>query len=162
MNKIVKQSARALLFDGQRRLVLIKRTKPGQDPYWVAVGGGVGPEDSSVEAALHREVLEELGGQIDRVHQVFLVTDDLEHGVGLQHVFAARLTAMDLAARNGPEFVEPGRGTYEVVAIPATQEALSTLRLLPSQLAEFARANIHGLVELVDQEDRTGERGKEP
>ncbi|MFJ9554075.1 NUDIX domain-containing protein [Nocardiopsis sp. NPDC101807] len=158
MTKIVSQSARALLFDSERRLVLIKRTKPGQEPYWVAVGGGLDPEDTDVEAALHREVLEELGGEIDQVRQVLLITDDVHAGVGLQHVFVARLTSMDLARRTGAEFTEPGRGTYEVVSVPATRAALSEIRLLPPPLAEFTRANVHGLLALLDQADEVPER----
>ncbi|WP_304453905.1 NUDIX domain-containing protein [Nocardiopsis sp. YSL2] len=162
MTEIVKQSARALLFDSERRLVLIKRTKPGQEPYWVAVGGGLEPEDADAEAALHREVLEELGGRIDRVRQVLLITDDLPGGIGLQHVFAARLTSMDLSGRTGVEFTEPGRGTYEVVSVPATRDALSALNLLPPHLAEFAQASVHGLLALVDQADEPVEGDEAP
>ncbi|PDP89170.1 NUDIX hydrolase [Glycomyces fuscus] len=157
MTEIVKQSARALLFDSEQRLVLIKRTKPQQEPYWVTVGGGVETNDVSVEAALHREVLEELGGRIDRVRRVLLITDDLPGGIGIQHVFTARLTSMDLANRTGAEFNEPGRGTYEVVSVPATRDALTGVRLLPLQLAEFVRANVHGLLALVDEEHKADE-----
>lgn len=158
VEKIVKQSARALLFDSDRRLVLIKRAKPGQGPYWVSVGGGLEPEDADAEAALHREVFEELGGKIDGVRQVFLITDEHSEGVSLQHVFIARLVSMDLSQRTGPEFTEPGRGTYEVVAVPATRDALAGIRLLPPQLAEFARANVHGLLSLLQQGDEAPEQ----
>lgn len=155
MNNIVKQSARALLFDEHRRLVLIKRTKPGQEPYWVSVGGGLEPEDADAEAALHREVFEELGGKIDRVRQVLLITDDLPEGVGLQHVFIARLLSFDPGQRTGAEFTEPGRGIYEVVAVPATRDALADIRLLPPRLADFLQANLHGLLALVNQGEET-------
>jgi ADP-ribose pyrophosphatase YjhB (NUDIX family) len=150
MTEIVKQSARALLFDSERRLVLIKRTKPEQEPYWVTVGGGLEPEDTGAEAALHREVFEELEGEIDGVHQVFLITDDLREGVGLQHVFVARLVSMNPSRRTGTEFTDPERGTYEVVTVPATREGLAGIRLLPFELAEFARVNLNGLRALVE------------
>lgn len=153
MTEIVKQSARVLLFDSEQRLVLIRRTKPEQEPYWVAVGGGVEAKDTSVEAALHREVLEELGGRMDRVRHVLVITDDLPGGIGIQHVFIARLTSMDLTNRTGAEFTEPGRGTYEVARVPATRDALAGLRLLPPRLAEFAQANLPGLLALVNEED---------
>lgn len=156
MTEIVKQSARALLFDSEQRLVLIRRTKPEQEPYWVAVGGGVEAKDISVEAALHREVLEELGGRIDRVRQVLVITDDLPGGIGIQHVFIARLTSMDLTNRTGAEFTEPGRGTYEVARVPTTRDALIGIHLLPSRLSEFAQANIHCLLALVNEEDEAG------
>jgi 8-oxo-dGTP pyrophosphatase MutT (NUDIX family) len=57
----VKRSARAIVIDDEARLVLVRRTKPGTAPYWTALGGGVEPEDPSVEAALVRELREELG-----------------------------------------------------------------------------------------------------
>ncbi|NED80348.1 NUDIX hydrolase, partial [Streptomyces sp. SID11233] len=60
---VVKRTARAVLLDGED-LVLIKRVKPGVDPYWVTPGGGVEPEDATVIEALHREVHEELGAKI--------------------------------------------------------------------------------------------------
>lgn len=150
MDKIVRQSARALLFDSERRLVFFKRTKPEQEPYWVTVGGGLEPEDTGAEAALHREVFEELGGEVDGVRQVFLITDDLREGVGLQHVFVARLVSMNSSRRTGTEFTAPGRGTYEVVTVPATREGFAGIRLLPLELAEFARVNLNGLQALAE------------
>lgn len=119
MSEIVKRGARVLLRDSERKSVCIKRTKPGQEPYWVTVGGGLEPEDTGAEAALHREVFEELGGEIDGVRQVFLITDDLREGVGLQRVFAARLVSTNSSRRTGTELTDPGRGTYEVVTVPA-------------------------------------------
>lgn len=162
MPDIVKQSARALLFDDEGRLVLFKRVKPGQEPYWTSVGGGLEPEDADFEAALHREVHEELGGRIDQVRQVLLITDDLPGGIGLQHVYVARLTSMDLAARTGSEFTEPGRGAYEVIRLPATYDALSKIRLLSSRLAEFIEANLPGLMALMGRADtaRGGPHGR--
>lgn len=53
-----RRAARAILIDDLGRLVLIKRTKPGQPPYWTAPGGGVEDTDASVEAALYRELAE--------------------------------------------------------------------------------------------------------
>ena len=160
MDKIVKQSARALLFNSEQRLVLMKRTKPGQEPYWVSVGGGLEPEDDSIEAALHREVFEELSGRIDGVRQVLLITDDLPRVIGLQHIFVARLVSMDPSRRTGPEFTDPDHGTYEVVTVPATREALADIHLLPPRLAEFAQANIHGLLALLHQDDAVLEQDK--
>ncbi len=50
-----RPAARAILIDNVARLVLIKRIKPGQAPYWTAPGGVETP-DASVEAAPHREL----------------------------------------------------------------------------------------------------------
>ncbi|QUX31223.1 NUDIX domain-containing protein [Nocardiopsis akebiae] len=149
MPEIIKQKARAILFDRQRRLVLIKRTRPGRAPYWVTAGGGVEPEDADVEAALHREVFEELGGRVDRVREVVVITDELPEGTLVQHVFVARLTEMDPSSRTGPEFSDPARGTYETVVLPGTAEALRSIRLLPEPLARFLEDNLRDLRDLV-------------
>lgn len=119
MSDVVRRSARAILLDGEE-LVLIKRTKPGREPYWVTVGGGVEADDDTIEAALHREVFEELGGTVDRAELVYLITDQLSGGIGVQYIFAARLVTMDLTARTGTEFSKPERGAYEVVRVPFT------------------------------------------
>lgn len=149
MTDVVKRSARAILLDGDE-LVLIKRTKPGREPYWVSVGGGVEADDESVEAALHREVFEELGGKVERTELVYLITDELADGIGVQHIFAARLVSMDLAARTGTEFSKPERGGYEVVRVPFTPAAVRELNLMPPQLAEFVTINTGAIVSVLD------------
>ncbi|MFE0739348.1 NUDIX domain-containing protein, partial [Streptomyces sp. NPDC058855] len=73
---VVKRTARAVLLDGAD-LILIKRTKPGMDPYWLTPGGGVEPTDPTVVDALHREVYEELGAKITDVVPCFV--DTVEH-----------------------------------------------------------------------------------
>ncbi|WP_047867681.1 NUDIX domain-containing protein [Nocardiopsis sp. RV163] len=158
MPEIIKRKARAVLFDRQGRLVLIKRTRPGRDPYWVTAGGGVEPEDAGVEAALRREVFEELGGRVDRVREVVVITDERPEGTLVQHVFVARLTETDPSSRTGPEFSDPARGTYETVVLPGTAEALGSIRLLPEPLARFLEDNLRGLRALV-ADSRTGPPG---
>ncbi|WP_411150546.1 NUDIX hydrolase [Streptomyces sp. A30] len=140
MTKIVKRSARAILIY-EDELLLIKRTKPGQEPYWVTVGGGVEDEDPTIEAALQREVFEELGGTLQSAELVHLITDRLDGGIGIQHIFAARLNSMDLSTRTGTEFSKPERGGYEVVRVPFTAEAIGELNLMPPQLADFIVTN---------------------
>ncbi|MCX5303019.1 NUDIX hydrolase [Streptomyces sp. NBC_00160] len=146
---ISRCSARAILLDGDE-LVLIKRTRPGRDPYWVAVGGGVEASDPSIEDALHREVFEELGGKLSRAELVHLITDVLEDGVGVQHIFAARLERMDIEARTGAEFDMAERGGYEVVHVPFTAAAIRQLNLMPPALAAFATGNIEAIKAVLD------------
>ncbi|MEU9126376.1 NUDIX hydrolase [Streptomyces sp. NPDC048506] len=154
MAQIVKRNARAILLDGDE-LVLIKRTKPGKDPYWVSVGGGVEDEDPTIEDALHREVFEELGGKLDRAELVHLITDDLAGGgIGIQHIFAARLASMNLSARTGTEFSKPERGEYEVVRVPFTAEAIRELKLMPPELSEFISANTDAITSVLDTQIR--------
>lgn len=149
MPRIVKRSARAILLDGDDRLVLMKRTKPGRGPYWVTVGGGVEESDVSIEDALHREVAEELGGKLGRVELVYLITDQLQDGVGVQHIFAARLESMDPSARTGTEFSQPERGDYEIAHLPFTREAIAGIALMPPQLACFAAENVAAITSVL-------------
>ncbi|MFI7094872.1 NUDIX hydrolase [Streptomyces lydicus] len=150
MAEIVKRNARAILLDGDE-LVLIKRIKPGKDPYWVSVGGGVEDEDPTIEDALHREVFEELGGTLERAELVHLITDDLAGGgIGIQHIFAARLASMNLSARTGTEFSKPERGEYEVVRVPFTAEAVRGLKLMPPELSEFISVNTEAITSVLD------------
>ncbi|MDQ0834349.1 ADP-ribose pyrophosphatase YjhB (NUDIX family) [Streptomyces sp. B4I13] len=149
MTDVVKRSARVILLDGDE-LVLIKRTKPGREPYWVTVGGGVEADDETIEAALHREVFEELGGTVERAELVHLITDELEGGIGIQHIFAARLVSMDLTARTGTEFSKPERGGYEVVRVPFTPAVVRELNLMPPQLADFIVANTGAIDSVLD------------
>src|ERR1700755_3324165 len=100
---VARRSARAILIDEDGSLVLIKRTKPGVPVYWTTAGGKVEDTDPSPEAAMHREIFEELGGRATGASQVFLVSSPAESGVRIQHVFVARLTSLDLSLRNGPE-----------------------------------------------------------
>ncbi|WP_371679732.1 NUDIX domain-containing protein [Streptomyces sp. NBC_01276] len=150
---ITKRNARAILLDGDD-LVLIKRTKPGRDPYWVTVGGGVEAEDASIEDTLHREVFEELGGKLSKAELVHLITDSLDGGLGVQHIFAARLEQMDLAVRAGTEFDKPERGGYEVVRVPFTAEAVRQLNLMPPELANFTAANVEAIKAVLDTQIR--------
>jgi 8-oxo-dGTP pyrophosphatase MutT (NUDIX family) len=156
MTDIVRRSARGMLLDGDGRLVLMKRTRQGRDPYWVTIGGGVEEDDASIEDALHREVFEEIGGKLGRVELVHLITDKLDDGVGVQHIFAARLACLDLSARTGREFARPERGSYEVVRIPFTVEALGAINLMPPPLAHFAADNIDAITSVLDHPVRKG------
>ncbi|MGW0896461.1 NUDIX hydrolase [Streptomyces goshikiensis] len=146
---IIKRNARAILLDGND-LVLIKRTKPGQEPYWVTVGGGGETTDPSIEDALHREVFEELGGKLSRAELVYLITDTIENGLGVQHIFAARLERMNIEARTGTEFDKPERGSYEVVRVPFNTETLRQLNLMPPELAEFAAGNVEAITAVLN------------
>lgn len=98
---------RAILLDEDDRLVRIKRIKPGQAPYWTTRGGGVEPTDVSLEAALRRELQEELGAEADRFAQVFLFTAPAGEGISVQHFFACRLLRLNEDARTGQEFADP-------------------------------------------------------
>ncbi|MCS0635171.1 NUDIX hydrolase [Streptomyces sp. LP05-1] len=145
---VVKRTARAVLLDGDD-LILIKRTKPGVDPYWLTPGGGVEPDDTSVVDALHREVDEELGAKITDVVPCFV--DTVEHipengvpGVKIQFFFVCRLESMDPARRHGPEVDEP-EGEYEIVRVPFSRVGIAAVHLVPLSLRHYLDGNIEGI-----------------
>jgi ADP-ribose pyrophosphatase YjhB (NUDIX family) len=139
--RIARRSARAILIDDRARLVLIRRTKPGQAPYWTTAGGGVEDADASVAAAMHREIFEELGAEASGASQVFLVGEPRPDGVRVQHFFVTRLVRLDLTARNGPEVLDPSRGAYDVEYVDLRGEALVGIDLRPAGLKAFILAN---------------------
>lgn len=144
-----RHTARVVIVDGDL-LVLFKRVQPSRDPqpYWVTVGGGIEPQDVSPEAAMRREVAEEIGGTVGAAQQVFVHTEDKPGGIRFSYVFLAALVSMDLSARSGEEFGLDDRGTYEVQRIPFTAAGIGSIRLLPAELAEYLAANADGLREL--------------
>lgn len=141
-----RQAARAILIDDRGRLVLIRRTKPGQPPYWTAPGGGVENGDGSVEAALHRELAEELGAEVAEASRVFLDSSPSDSGVAVQHFFVARLLTLDEARRSGPELADPSRGGYDVDRVDLLGDDLAGVDLKPGALKEFIMANRQALL----------------
>lgn len=126
--------------------MLIKRTKPGQAPYWTAPGGGVEATDESVEAALYRELAEELGAKATDASQVFLFSSPSDAGVAVQHFFVVRLASLDESARSGPEFSDPSRGGYELDRVDLRSGELASVDLKPTALKEFIVANREALL----------------
>ncbi|MFE7114731.1 NUDIX domain-containing protein [Streptomyces sp. NPDC057654] len=164
---VVKRTARAILLDSAAEtgpgagggaddaleMILIKRTKPGEAPYWITPGGGVEPEDGTVVDALHREVDEELGAKVTDVVPAFV--DTVTHpegaaarGVKVQHFFVCRLASMDLSQRHGPEVDEPC-GTYDVVRVPFTRAGIASVEVVPPSLRAYLDANIEGVRSLL-------------
>jgi ADP-ribose pyrophosphatase YjhB (NUDIX family) len=141
-----RRAARAILIDDLGRLVLIKRTEPGQAPYWTAPGGSVEDTDASVEAALYRELAEALGAEATAASQVFLFSSPSDEGVAVQHFFAARLVSLDGSARSGPELSDPSRGGYELDRVGFRGDDLEEIDLKPTALKEFILANRDALL----------------
>ncbi|AKG44023.1 NTP pyrophosphohydrolase [Streptomyces xiamenensis] len=150
---MVKRTARAILLTADdTELIVIKRTKPGQPPYWITPGGGVESSDATVLDALHREVFEELGAKITDVVPAFV--DTVPHlpdpgktttpGLKVQHFFVCRLASMDPALRHGPEVTDPC-GRYEIVRLPFTPQGLAAVNLVPATLLAYLTRNIAGM-----------------
>jgi 8-oxo-dGTP pyrophosphatase MutT (NUDIX family) len=145
---VARRSARAILIDDAGNLVLIRRTKPGVPVYWTTAGGGVEDDDASVEAAMHREILEELGATATGASQVFLTSKDSELGTKIQHFFVTRLASLDPGLRSGPELLNPAKGRYDADRVTLLDDgaALHATDLQPPELKAFILANREALL----------------
>ena len=59
------ERVRAVLVTPDGCLLAIRRDRPDRATYWVLPGGHVDPEDQNIEAALSREISEEIAGEAD-------------------------------------------------------------------------------------------------
>ena len=142
---VTRRSARAVLIDGSD-LLLIKRTRPGEAPYWVTIGGGVEPEDATLEDAVRREVLEEIGAQIQHLAQILIIKDLVEDGIAIQHIFLAELAPVELVDPMGKELSIASRGGYELVRVPFTTGGIAGIDLKPAALADYLSSTFDALL----------------
>ncbi|ALO12387.1 NUDIX hydrolase [Streptomyces venezuelae] len=119
-------------------MLVIRRTRPGIPEYWVLPGGGVEPDDESREAALHREIHEEIAGKADIIRLLHTVESDDE----CQLFYFARITTWSFEDRTGPEFGAEGRGEYALEEVPLTLEGLDGIDLKPEEIAHVLRGAI--------------------
>jgi 8-oxo-dGTP pyrophosphatase MutT (NUDIX family) len=104
----------------------------------VLPGGHADPDDSSLEAAVAREIVEELAGEVEVLGLIHIEESDDER----QFFYLGRIGHWSFADRTGHEFSEDGRGEYALDEIPLTLEALSSIDLKPAEIADFVRAAI--------------------
>jgi ADP-ribose pyrophosphatase YjhB (NUDIX family) len=145
---VARRAARGILIDEDGQLVLIRRTKPGLPVYWTTPGGGIEDEDAGAEAAMHREIFEELGATATGAFPVFLVSDSSRAGLKIHYFFLARLASLDVSLRNGPEFTASGKGRYDPdrVSLRGDGAALAAIDLRPPELKAFILANREALL----------------
>ena len=144
----IRRAVRALLLDGGA-LVLLRRTRPDRPVYWTTPGGRIEPADASAEAALRRELDEELGATAGPVRQVFACGEQSPEVYRLNTFYVCRLTSMDLSRRHGPEFEDPSRGRHDADLVPCTPADLAAIDLIPATLAAYLQdhaADLSGLV----------------
>ncbi|MFF5925354.1 NUDIX hydrolase [Streptomyces hydrogenans] len=132
------ERVRAVLVTADDTMLVIRRTRPGIPEYWVLPGGGVEPGDASREAALHREIHEEIAGKADIVRLLHTVETDDER----QLFYLARIATWSFEDRTGPEFSAEGRGAYALEEVPLTVEGLDGIDLKPEEIAHILRGAV--------------------
>ncbi|WP_432173699.1 NUDIX domain-containing protein [Streptomyces sp. Tue6028] len=137
----IRHNVRAILLD-RDRLVFLRRGWPGGPAYYTTVGGGVEADDADLEAALRREVMEEIGATIGPVTEFLTLTEPGERVSVVQHYFRADVLDMDLKRRSGPEMEDPDTGDFSPVRVALDVTALAELDLQPNELAEYLRDHI--------------------
>ncbi|MFJ4676924.1 NUDIX domain-containing protein [Kitasatospora sp. NPDC088783] len=127
----MKERVRAILLTDHNTMLVINRVRPGIAPYQVLVGGGVEDEDTGLEAALLREIREEIAGTATDLRPFHELTNDRGE---TEHFYTAHITAWNFDDRTGPEFSRDDRGEYLLDEVPLTADAVSALNLLPPQI----------------------------
>jgi 8-oxo-dGTP pyrophosphatase MutT (NUDIX family) len=145
--ELTRSASRVFLFDDRDRMLLIRRDRPGRPPYLTTPGGGVEPGESPDEAAV-RETLEELGAKIILGPVAGVVWESSPSGSSVQRFYLARLLSIDPRAATGPEFRDPGRGTYELIRLELGDPRFAQLQ--PPEIRDLL--NRHGAV--IGQEAR--------
>jgi 8-oxo-dGTP pyrophosphatase MutT (NUDIX family) len=134
----VRHNVRAvLLHDGH--LVFLRRGWPGGPSYYETVGGGVEASDADLEAALRREVTEEIGATIGPPTGILTSTDPGERVTVVRHYFLADVLEVDASRRGGPELDDPDLGDFTPVRVPLDAAAVAALDLQPPELAAWLR-----------------------
>ncbi|MFD0022957.1 NUDIX domain-containing protein [Streptomyces sp. NPDC058382] len=133
------ERVRAVLITADETMLVIRRTRPGIPEYWVLPGGGVEPSDESREAALHREIHEEIAGKADIIRLLHTMESDDER----QLFYLARIATWSFDDRTGPEFSAAGRGEYALEEIPLTTEGLDGIDLKPEEITHVLRGAIN-------------------
>ncbi|MFJ2779143.1 NUDIX domain-containing protein [Kitasatospora sp. NPDC087315] len=131
----MRHRVRAVLLTPDDTMLLIKRIRPGVDPYWVIVGGKIEPTDAGPEDALRREVREEISGEARIGSLLHTIETDDER----QDFYLATIEKWSFDDRTGPEFSQEGRGEYLLEEIPLAADALDAVSLLPQEFAAVLR-----------------------
>ncbi|GGN39005.1 NUDIX domain-containing protein [Streptomyces fuscichromogenes] len=129
----VRHNVRAVLLEDDQ-LVFLRRRWPGCLPYYTTVGGGVEPCDADHEAALRREVMEELGATIGPATEFLTLTEPGDKVTVVRHYFRAEVLDIDLNLRGGPEPDDADTGDFSPVRVARDASALTALELQPPEL----------------------------
>lgn len=103
--------------------------------YYVFPGGGVEPDDRSLEEAVKREVMEEFGIEIEVKEQIYFeeVNEKLD-----EYIFKCIYKSGEFGTGTGPEFSgDPkyvDRGKY--IPTIVSKEDIKNIRLIPEKFRE--------------------------
>jgi len=133
-------------------MLVIKRLRPRLTPYWVVPGGGVEPTDPDREAALEREVREEIAGEIDVISLLHLLESQGER----HHFYLATIKHWSFEDRTGPEFADDSRGEYLLEEVALTPDGIASIDLKPRAIGDFLKTALRTKGGLFAQPDRRG------
>ncbi|MBY8882711.1 NUDIX domain-containing protein [Actinacidiphila acidipaludis] len=136
-----RHKAHAILLDAGQLLVL-QRGWPGGTTYCTAVGGTIEPDDVDVIAGLRREVMEEVGAEIGPPNEVLTLTESGPPVTVVRHFYTAQVINRDPDRRYGPELADPDAGTFSLVRVAPTADAVTALNLQPPELAAYVLTNL--------------------
>jgi len=129
----MRKRVRAIIIESNN-IILIKRTRPSREEYWVFPGGLV-EEGENAKEALIRECREELGIKI-KVGELLIKEElDIYEEKFWEYFYLCEKTGGKLGTGNGPEYSEykeKGWGTHEPVLVP--KDEIKNLNLLPEEV----------------------------
>jgi len=108
----MKTRVRAILLDSKNNIIIIRRKKPNNLVYWVFPGGGVEKSDDSLEEALKRECLEEVGVLVS-VDKLFM---EYNFNANKEYFYICNIISGIIGTGNGPEYKKDNDyvGTFKV------------------------------------------------
>jgi ADP-ribose pyrophosphatase YjhB (NUDIX family) len=134
--------ARGIVRTPTGSIVLLRRQRPGEEPYWTLPGGRVETRDATARDALVRELREELGAEA----RVGALVDDLDDGHEDDRgrrvrtlVYEASIERWSAEERAMPELAKPWKGTYAIEEHAPDPTALGALPFRPQQHADLFR-----------------------
>lgn len=133
----MRSSVRAILWT-KTGLLLVKRVRDGEPPYFVFPGGGVEDFDEGLETALRRELHEELSVDVERVLPRFVV-DRTPDGIEKVEHFYECYTAAAPTSFAGDEAQNSERGAYLPMVIETAAE-LKVLNAVPREAKQLVLA----------------------
>lgn len=128
-----KKRVRAIIMQGGN-LITLKRVKENET-YWVFPGGGV-EEGESLDEALKREIMEELGVEIEIGDLVFEYHFKTDHQDDDEYFYICRITGGELGSGQGPEYQPDSHyhGTHEIALLSLNQ--VKNMDLRPKEMKE--------------------------